>query len=395
MRDFFRKYRGIIIIVGLLTLPFIFLYRDQGSASGLVGGVQWLTGPIQSGCSGAWDKVSGVFARYLWLVDAAEENQSLREQVDSLKQQVQQQNEHIRENQRLVRMLDLQRALPQTRLVAARVIAFGQSPSYRTMRINRGTTDGIERRAGVISPDGVVGRVIAVSSHYADVLLIVDGGSRLDIVSASTRARGVLRGGGSGAPCLIDAMDRTFKLESGDDLLTSGLDGIFPKGIPVGSVTKVTHPTMGLYLDAQVKPFVSFSRVEEVFVVVQAPADLSWPGLSSGPSTQPADAGVSDDAAAVPKVAKKRPIKTKPAAAPVSAPAAKPAAKPAVKPAATPVAKPAATPAAKPAAKPAATPAAKPAAKPAEKPAAKPAAKPVGAPKKPAKPDAGKPKSAE
>ena len=300
MRRGAHPYRNIIVVSVLVFLPLVFLYvqaHGRESSGRLQRAVQWVTGPVQSAAIGLQRAVTGVFDRYLFLRGAADENGRLKRQLEEHKLELQSLQEQARQNERLQRLLRLAEQVPGSRLVAARVIAFGASPSYRTLRINRGTSDGVQRRAAVITADGVVGRVVAAASGYADVLLIVDAGSRLDVVTARSRARGVLRGG-EGNVCQVEAMDRTVDIEPGDLMLTSGLDGAIAAGIPVGTVSVVDRRPTGLYLDAAIDPFVAFSQLEEVLVLVAAPPELTWPEIgprraSSLPRTVEIEPGAS------------------------------------------------------------------------------------------------------
>ncbi|MBN2361030.1 MAG: rod shape-determining protein MreC [Deltaproteobacteria bacterium] len=293
MRRGARRYRSVAIIAVLLLLPFVFLYvaaRGRESSGRLGRAVQRVTGPVQSAATSLQRSAADALDRYLFLRGAADENERLKQRLGELQLELQVLQEQARQNERLQRQLKLAEQVPGARLVSARVIAFGTSPSYRTLRIDRGTADGVQRRAAVVTPDGVVGRVIAASSGYAEVLLIVDAGSRLDVVSARSRARGVLRGG-IGSACRIEAMDRTVDVEPGDLMLTSGLDGAIAAGIPVGLVTVVDRRPTGLYLDAVVEPFVPFARLEEVLVLIEAPAELSWPEVAA-PGARVADRAI-------------------------------------------------------------------------------------------------------
>jgi rod shape-determining protein MreC len=288
MRHLLRRYRSLLVVAALLVLPLFFLY---GGASGressglLTRMVQWVTGPVQAAVTGGTRAVARAGDAYLWLIDAADENRRLRQELHALRAERTALQEVAHENQRLRRLLDLERGLPHTRSVVARVIGFGQSPSYRTLRIDRGTRDGVQRRAGVITADGAVGRVVVASHGYADVLLLTDAGMRLDVIAQRSRAHGVLRG--ASTVCHLDAMDRTLDLAVGDVLVTSGLDGSFPKGVPVGTVREVSRPRMGLYLEAAVEPLVELSRLEEVAVLIESPAELGWPALGGGVVDRP------------------------------------------------------------------------------------------------------------
>ena len=336
MRGLFGKYRGLFVALLIFVLPLALLYGQVGAnpANPLVRGLHWVTGPVQSAVTLSWQAASSLVNRYLWLVDTAANNTALQQKVAQLKQETAQLQEQAQENQRLHRLLQLQQGLIDTRSVAAKIIAVGQSSDYRTLRINRGRIDGVRRRAGVIAADGVVGRVVSVSRYYADVLLLTDASSRLDIETAHSRARGMLRGAGRNGR--IDAMDRTLDIQVGDTVISSGLDGVFPKGLRVGIVRSVHKPSVGLYLEAEVEPFVHFSQLEQVLVLIHAPTDLNWPRID--------DRG--DDATMPPLPQADKPDDSGEASAsPLPKPAPKPQAAPAPKPQAAPAPKPQAAPA--------------------------------------------------
>ena len=288
MLDFFRTHRGPILVLGLLLLPVILLYgaaRDDESSDSLPRGLHWLTGPVQESVSWSWHALSQGYGHYLWLVGIADENEELHQEVSQLKREIDYLQEDKLENQRLMRLLNLVDYFPGARFVPARVIAAGQSAGYRSLRINRGTAHGVHRRAGVLTANGVAGRVVVASTYYADVLLITDASSRLDVMTRRGRSRGVLRGGGKN--CRIDAMDRTLDIDPGDLVVTSGLDGVFPKGLPVGEVSEVKLPETGLYLDAWVKPFACEENIEELLVLILPPAQASVPQIGKIAPSEP------------------------------------------------------------------------------------------------------------
>jgi len=127
----------------------------------------------------------------------------------------------------------------------------------------------------VIAQDGVVGKVLRIAGDRVDVLLAVDAGSGIDVVDELTGARGFVRGTGDQRryACRVELMQRTDEVNVGDLLITSGVGRAFPRGIPVGRVSKVTKRDFGIYQDVEAIPTVDFSRLEEVLILTSPPSD--------------------------------------------------------------------------------------------------------------------------
>jgi len=155
-----------------------------------------------------------------------------------------------------------------TRLMIARVVAVGASPHSHTLRIARGSDDGVVKGAPVIASDGVVGIVSQLTGSYADVQLIVSPLSAVPAVSQRTRSRSTVKGTGDIARCKLTYALRTDDLQEGDVLVTAGGPGFFPHGYRVGRVVNVQKKPHGLFLEAEVIPAVDFSRLDEVSVVL-------------------------------------------------------------------------------------------------------------------------------
>jgi rod shape-determining protein MreC len=154
----------------------------------------------------------------------------------------------------------------------ARIIGRDPLPFSGTVTINKGERDGIAKNMAVLSPFGVVGQIMAISGHAARVLLITDHNSGVDAVVQRSRARGIVEGGIDGG-CLMKYVKRGEDVDVGDRIVTSGLDGIFPKGIIIGNVTRVTRGVRGLLQVAEVTPSVPLDRIEEVLVVRARPEE--------------------------------------------------------------------------------------------------------------------------
>ena len=207
--------------------------------------------------SGGWHGVGDV-------LNARGENVALRARVRLLEQELDRLAEVGLENGRLRALLDFRETL-QGDLLTARVIGRDASDVSRTLTIDRGESDGVARGAAVLAPQGVVGRVFLVSRHAARVLLVSDHNSGIDAFVQRTRARGIVQGTVD-AGCALKYVKRTEDVQVGDTLVTSGLDGIFPKGMPIGRVTAIDKRGQGLFQSADVAPRVDFDQLEEVLV---------------------------------------------------------------------------------------------------------------------------------
>jgi len=209
--------------------------------------------------------VGRVWSGYMDVVDARQENEQLRAHVAALAAQLLRSGELERENQRLGALLSLRGQLAGAGY-GARVIGRDPSPLAMTLTIDRGARDGLRRGMAVVAPQGVVGQVAEASHTAARVVLLTDHNSGIDAIVQRSRARGVVKGGTDGT-CRMDYLTRDADVQVGDRILTSGLDGIFPKGLVVGDVVEVGRSNRGLLQAATVRPSVDLERLEEVLVV--------------------------------------------------------------------------------------------------------------------------------
>jgi len=149
---------------------------------------------------------------------------------------------------------------------AAMVIARDPFPAFGTVTISKGEADGVRKGMAVVSPQGVVGRILTTSAHSARVLLITDHNSGVDALVQRTRARGIVEGSLDGR-CSMKYLKREEDVTVGDRIITSGLDGVFPKGLLIGEVTHVTRGTRGLLQVAEIRPAARLETLEEVLVL--------------------------------------------------------------------------------------------------------------------------------
>ena len=210
----------------------------------------------------AWERASG-------LLRARDEAEALRARVRQLEQDTARLAEIEAENARLRTLLDFRRTLGGT-LLTTRVIGHDAAGLSRTLVVDQGSAAGIAKGAAVLAPEGIVGQVFQVSPHAARVLLVSDHNSGVDAVVQRTRGRGIVEGTADGR-CGLKFVKRTEDLQVGDLVVSSGLDGIFPRGLPIGHIQAVDKQGQGLFQYAQIDPAVDVERLEEVLVMVGAP----------------------------------------------------------------------------------------------------------------------------
>jgi rod shape-determining protein MreC len=221
--------------------------------------------PVASLLRATSTAVRDAWQGYTDLVGVREEKEWLRRRVRELESLADGAGEIGAENQRLHALLALRETMPRS-AVAARIAGADVGGLFRTVTLNKGERDGVEKGMAVIAADGVVGRIVATSPHASRVLLAVDASSGVDAVVQRTRARGIVEGG-SEAGCRLKFVKRREELLVGDRVITSGLDGIFPRGVPIGRIVGVPQDDRGLFQTAEVEPAVDLSRLEEVLVV--------------------------------------------------------------------------------------------------------------------------------
>jgi len=208
--------------------------------------------------------------RYVWdgyiaLIGVHNQNEQLKHQVDELQMKLQQNREDLAELQRLRGLLSMP-AADIGKTVVARVI--GRDPARsQTVTIDKGTAHGVKPDSAVITPAGVVGRVIHSSNFFSIVQLIVDPQSAVGVMLDSSRRQGIVRG--TGARDLdLDYIDDDNDLKQGDMFLTSGLDRVYPKGLPVGTIVSI-GPRRGLLKTVDIRPSADLGRLEEVICLIE------------------------------------------------------------------------------------------------------------------------------
>jgi len=250
-----RRRRGTLLIISVVLCALVLIVLQ---ISGRYGGDQLSNvglrplSPWQRAFHWVVGSVRAVFQNYILLVNLKEENRQLEEEIRRLKQENADLKESTQTLERLQRLLLLKAKVPGA-MIAAEVVAYSPSPWFRTIVINKGQRDGVRKGFPVVTLEGVVGKVTKVSSSSSVVLLVIDRNSAVDCLVQRTRQRGILEGEGEGR-CYLRYVPRTEEIQVGDHIVTSGLEGIFPKGLSMGEVAKVEKKAYGLFQEIEVVP---------------------------------------------------------------------------------------------------------------------------------------------
>jgi len=312
MENLITRYRNVSILVAVLFAQVLGLAvqvrrtsENESSRLIRIWAIDAVT-PLEKSIVWSQHSVSNLWHDYFYLRGVRQENRDLKQQIERLEIQQVRLNEDAEQARRLQVLLGFKEQFI-SKTVAAQVIGSSGSEQSRSVYIDKGTRDGISPDMAVITADGVVGKVLKVfgakpiEASVSQVLLINDQTSGVGAILEKSRLQGVLRGTPAGEVVLEKVMsDET--VQPGEKVLTSGGDRIFPKGLPVGTVTKVsTGPE--LFLNVRVKPAVNLSKLEEVLVITQQEerepavadatrvraADILAQRLPSVPDTKPLD----------------------------------------------------------------------------------------------------------
>ena len=221
--------------------------------------------PLQIGAEITVMKLKEIQQGYATLRRLASENERLRGRTMELEVERNRLLEAEATNRRLRELLEFRSQLPSGSVTAA-VIGNSASTWFHSCILDKGSADGVLKGMAVVSPMGVIGQVVAVTSRSSKVLLVTDPHSGVDVIDQRSRARGIVSGSLDSGPMMKYAK-RSEDIQEGDRLITSGLDGIFPKGLLVGTVAKVRKKSFGLFQYVEVALAVDSSRLEEVLVV--------------------------------------------------------------------------------------------------------------------------------
>jgi rod shape-determining protein MreC len=268
MFAFLRKNQVLISSCFCLLLSLYMLTaaaRGQLMRDPIGPALLWLLRPVETAAQATIDWIKGLQNSYNTLAGFRAENERLRKRVQQLEAEKNRLLEAEATNQRLQQLLAFRPHLSAS-IVTASIIGNSASSWFQSCLLDKGSADGVRKGMGVVTPLGVVGQVVFVSARTAKVLLLTDPSSGVDVLVQRTRARGIVSGSLEHGT-ILKYVKRSEDIQEGDRLITSGLDGVFPKGLVVGTVSKTRKQHLGLFQLIEVTPAVQASQTEEVLVV--------------------------------------------------------------------------------------------------------------------------------
>lgn len=269
MLSIFRRYRVIVITASLCIVAILFVslnIKERKKPHLFEKIIFEVSSPFQKTIQSTVKGVKTLWGNYIFLVNLKKENAALSKTVNVLKEENLRLREAVIANTRLRKLLLFKETFGSP-MVPAEVIGEDPSSWFKTIILDKGSKDGIEKKMAVVTSEGMVGRVIEVSRSVSKVLLLVDHGSALDAMAQRTRAKGILEGRVNQV-CQLKYISRADDVRMGDEIISSGLGGIFPKGLLLGRVSKIKKEGYGLFQYIEVTPSVDFTKLEEVFIVV-------------------------------------------------------------------------------------------------------------------------------
>ncbi|MBH1988546.1 MAG: rod shape-determining protein MreC [Myxococcaceae bacterium] len=271
MWRFLGKFKTLVAVACLLAAPFVVsrFRRKAPALSEVTSGIILdLSSSIQQSMLWLFGGVTDLVYRVRLNRENEQEVFELRKMKPEVRALEILLTESEQENQRLRVLLGFsaERGLKE-RVVGASIIGELGAPLVRNIQIDRGSAAGVKKGDAVMVPSGAVGQVMLVGKHSSQVLLLTDTSSAIDVVLERSRAKGIMRG------TLVRDFDRLQDVREGDVVVTSGVGAKFPEGMPVGRVSKVENHRQGLYVEAQIEPFVRFNHLEEVLILTKTNQD--------------------------------------------------------------------------------------------------------------------------
>lgn len=276
MEGFFRKHSITLTVLVLIFVACQLMSFSLRSpefprfGARLVGSV---LAPIQRAHHASFNTVGHYWNRYLWLVHVGAERDELLNRVSALEAQNSRLIEYEDENRRLRELL----AFPESdsvQRVAAAIIGRDPSNWIRTITINRGSEDGLREGLAVVDGNAIVGQIIAVSSRSSRVLLLTDQNSAIDAIVQSSRSPGIVEGT-AGDTLRLKYIEKDEGISTGDRIIASGEDGIYPKGVLIGIVTQVGEDHGGLFREVELVSSADLLRLENILVLVPKDSEIT------------------------------------------------------------------------------------------------------------------------
>lgn len=266
--DFFKKHLFLFIFGAAIIAALLFYLLNipnSKNANIVEKTVLNIFYPVIKPLSAISDSINHLTSNYINLVDVKQDNAKLSAIVKEQNNKLIAAEENLLQNERLKKLLQMKKGIKENS-IAATVIGDDTTAWFHTIVIDRGLNDSISEAMPVISAEGVVGQVVKLGSNSSRVMLLTDHASGIAATIQRSRARGVVKGRGKQG-CVLEFVGREEDIKVGDVVITSGIGGVFPKGIPIGEVKMVKRGEYGVFQNIEIKPFANISHLEELLII--------------------------------------------------------------------------------------------------------------------------------
>jgi len=222
--------------------------------------------PIQELVTFTQNSIKSSMNHYLLIVNKSKDNEKFKKKVSVLENMLFKYKELERENLRLKDLLKFGQEIPRQK-VLAQVVAWDATSTRKVLRINKGEADGVSLNSTVVTSNGVVGYIYQTSKNYSDIITILDQNNRVDAIVSRTRSHGIVEGYND-TNCIMKYVTKTEPVVLNDEVITAGLGEIYPKGLKVGTISKIERESYGITQFVEITPSVNFGKLEEVIVLI-------------------------------------------------------------------------------------------------------------------------------
>ena len=279
MFESWTKYKSLYILFFFLILSFLVmtLYGRRLDQELIIDRIVLeILSPAHVLTNSIVNSIRDIWEGYIYLVGLNKENKILREKLSKLEAAKNHFLEIEKENQRLKELLEFRKTLPDV-IISAQIIGKDATSWFRSILLDKGTKDGVKVNQPVVTHQGLVGKIVRTTPSTALVELITDKNSRVAALIQKNRAEAILYGQSSSPICVLEFLERDVDIQAGDYVISSGMGGIFPKGLILGIISKIGKKSYGLFQYAEVTPLVPFSMLEEV-LILQTTEETSFQG---------------------------------------------------------------------------------------------------------------------
>ena len=224
-----------------------------------------MVGPAQNAIFKVKRGVASFINNYFYLVEIKKKSDLLHKEIFGLKNQIFKLEELQKENKRLKYLLKFGEELKYKKILA-RVIGWDASENVRLIRVNRGSENGVKLEFPVVASEGLVGYVYRVSSNFSDIMTVLDQNNRVDGIVTRTRSHGIVEGYTNGK-CIMKYITRNEPIVLNDQIVTSGLGSLYPKGLKIGKISKIERESYGITQFVELDSSVDFGKLEEVIIL--------------------------------------------------------------------------------------------------------------------------------